>query len=129
MTRKFTYGKEFSINEAKNFIKLIDKLNDWNKIELIFSDLLSPQEAEEINRRLEASFLLLKGKTFKEISERLGMSEPTIQKIHSKLKYGRGGYILAAETIGIIKIKDKKTSDNYLHPMDHYLKVRLAKGK
>lgn len=93
MVKKYTYGHEFTIKEAKNLIRALMKLKDKNETEKFLQDLLTPQEIEDLSRRLEAARLLISGMTFDNVERELKMSPTTVQKIYKKLWGGKGGYL------------------------------------
>jgi TrpR-related protein YerC/YecD len=62
-------------------------------------DLLTLDELEEISRRWQAVELLEKGKTYREIAEKTGLSTTTVTRIAYWLEHGEGGYKQALKNI------------------------------
>jgi TrpR-related protein YerC/YecD len=62
-------------------------------------DLLTLDELEEISGRWQAVELLDKGKTYREIAEKTGLSTTTVTRIAHWLEHGEGGYGKALKNI------------------------------
>jgi len=71
---------------VRNLFEVVAKIKKPAQVEQFFQDLMSSTEIREIARRLFCAKLLLKGKTYQEIEDDLGMSPITINKIHFKTK-------------------------------------------
>lgn len=55
-------------------------------------DLLTLEELEEVSSRWEVVQLLEKGKSYREIAAKTGVSTTTITRIAHYLHHGEGGY-------------------------------------
>ncbi len=117
--------------------KLADQLSKTfsqlgaDKIELLLSELLGPEEKIMLAKRLAILILLLEGRSLYKISQILKVSPTTAEKIKKELD--RGGF----ETLITILSKSKKdyfqilnTLDKILHlggMLPHYNGVRRRK--
>ena len=54
-------------------------------------DLLTEEEILDLAQRIKIGKLILDGKSYDEISEKIGTSTSTVSKIGQILKYGKGG--------------------------------------
>lgn len=54
-------------------------------------DLLTEEEILDLAQRIKIAQLILDGKTYEEISKKVGTSTSTVSKIGQVLKYGKGG--------------------------------------
>lgn len=70
-----------AIKKAKNARELPDFLDD----------LLTEEEILDLAQRLKIAKLIIDGKTYDEIAEKVGTSTSTVSKIGQVLKYGKGG--------------------------------------
>lgn len=92
MVKEYTYGHAFTIREAEKLVKTILSLKNQSEAEAFLQDLLTPQELEDLTRRILAAQLLASGKTFNEVRKELKMSPTTLQKVYKSLWAGYGGY-------------------------------------
>lgn len=73
---------------------LIDALKKAIKAKGLSSfldDLLTEEEILDLAQRLKIAKLILDGKTYDEIAEKVNTSTSTVSKIGQILKYGKGG--------------------------------------
>ena len=63
----------------------------------IFDDLCTFSEIEAMSQRFEVASLLADGKTFTQISQKIGVSSTTITRVNKCLCYGADGYKLLLE--------------------------------
>ena len=54
-------------------------------------DVLTEEEILDLAQRIKIAQLILDGKTYEEISEKIGTSTSTVSKIGQTIKYGKGG--------------------------------------
>lgn len=73
------------------------------------ADLLSPQELEMIAKRLEIARLLIDGKTYEVISDKLKVSFNTIARVNAWLTLSGDGFKLVIKRV---KKETKKNSEN-----------------
>ncbi len=68
-----------------------------------FEDVCTVNELLSISQRFEVARMLTDGKTYLEIAEKTGASTATISRVNRSLLYGRDGYGLVFERMGILK--------------------------
>ena len=95
----YTYGHNFSVDEAKSLIKAFVTIDNEKDCKLFLGDLLTPQEVEDLSRRLEAARLLNEGVAFDEVCKRMKMSSLTLTRIYRGWKKG-SGYKLIFKKLG-----------------------------
>lgn len=74
---------QIDLKSKKLLCNTVDKLKPEEFVEFIES-LLSSAEIKDISRRTMVAKLLKEDFTYSEIIEKMGMSESTVGKIHSK---------------------------------------------
>lgn len=62
-------------------------------------DIATLEELEELSNRWEAVQMLAKGKPYREIADKTGMSTTTVTRIAHFLKHGEGGYTQALKKL------------------------------
>ncbi len=67
-----------------------------------FEDVCTVNELLSISQRFEVARMLTDGKTYLEIAEKTGASTATISRVNRSLLYGRDGYGLVFERMGIL---------------------------
>ena len=82
--------KLMNIQRLSLFDVIID-LETREECQKFFNDLLTPQELNGINKRLQILFLLYQGLTQREIAKQLKVSIGTISRANKTLMYGTGG--------------------------------------
>ena len=79
-------------NLEKDKKLLIETIRKTSKdLTNFLDDLLTEEEILDLAQRIKIADLILAGKTYEEISEKVGTSTTTISKIGQVLKYGKGG--------------------------------------
>lgn len=79
----------------------------------LLTDLLSPQETEMIAKRLEIAKLLIQGKTYDEIRERLKSGYATIARVNTWLNISGEGFKLAFTRRQKTIIKEPTIEEKY----------------
>lgn len=77
------------------FCDILCRLKTREAVQNFLKDLLNRQERTMLIRRLLIAEMLMNGKTYNEIIERLHCGTPTIARIERWLHFGRGGYAAA----------------------------------
>ncbi len=77
----------------------ITSLRSFEEVKNFFKDLLNPQEAAMLARRLKIAEMLLDGETYDGISRKLKVSHATVAKIHHWVNSERGGYKVAVKNL------------------------------
>ncbi len=80
-------------NLEKDKKLLVDTLRKLKSPDLsnFIDDLLTEEEILDLAQRLKIAKLILEGKSYDEISEKVKTSTATVSKIGQVLKYGKGG--------------------------------------
>jgi len=78
-----SFQKSLRENIIKELARHIDDLDGF------LEDILSPQEIETIDERINVMHALVAGKTQREIAEELGISITTVSRGSRILQYGR----------------------------------------
>lgn len=60
-------------------------------ISLFIDDLLTEEEILDLAQRIKIAKLILEGKTYDEIAEKIQTSTSTVSRIGQIIKYGKGG--------------------------------------
>ena len=82
------------LNLAKDKQLLLDALNKAKKARELpdfIDDLLTEEEILDLSQRLKIAKLIIAGKTYDEIAEKVNTSTSTVSKIGQILKFGKGG--------------------------------------
>lgn len=82
-----------------NYEKLIPELYEaivsLNSVEecgMLFEDLCTYKEVEQMAQRLKAAKLLIDGKTYTEVIAETGISSATLSRVSKCVQRGAGGY-------------------------------------
>lgn len=89
--------------DKKLIVETLRKLKSGKDLSNFIDDLLTEEEILDLAQRIKIGKLILEGKSYDEISEKIGTSTSTVSKIGQILKYGKGGL---EKTLG--KNKNKK---------------------
>ena len=104
---KFYYKSKLSSKEQEelliDFCNAISSIRDSKEAAQFLKDLLSPQEAEMLAKRIKIAELLLNDWKYKRIGELLKVGDGTIARVSEWLKLTGDGYRLIVK-----RLKDKK---------------------
>lgn len=78
---------EKMVSELFELLASIEKARD---MELLFADLCTKNEIEQMTQRLMAAKLLLQGKTYNQVIEATEISSATLSRVSNAVKYGNG---------------------------------------
>ncbi|MEE0945638.1 MAG: YerC/YecD family TrpR-related protein [Acutalibacteraceae bacterium] len=78
---------EDMINELYKVIVSIDSVEDCK---LLFEDLCTHKEVENMAQRICAARLLKKGETYNQVMQKTGIASATLARVSSCVKYGKG---------------------------------------
>lgn len=79
--------EEKMINELYD---LILSLKNREDCKLLFSDLFTDREVEQMAQRVRAAKLLIDGKTYNQVIELTDISSATLSRVSRCVKYGTG---------------------------------------
>lgn len=78
---------------SKDLVKQITGLKGSKEVERFLLGILTPQEIEQLNQRLEIVKLLKKGMPQREIAQKLGVGIATVTRGAREIRMGRFGNI------------------------------------
>lgn len=106
---KFYYKSKLSSKEQEELLMdlcdAIASINNSKEAAQFLKDLLSPQEAEMLAKRIKIAELLLDHWDYKEIKDHLKVGESTIARVSEWLKFTGDGYRLVAK-----RLREKRKS-------------------
>ena len=70
--------------------ELLVSIESAEDMELLFNDLCTKNEVEQMTQRLIAAKLLLQGKTYNQVIEVTDISSATLSRVSNAVKYGKG---------------------------------------
>jgi len=85
--------------QSKTLFKAILQLKTEKEVASFFRDLCTLEELEEMTKRFQAVKMLQKGKPYRKIAEKTGLSTTTVTRVAHWLKHGEGGYRLILKRI------------------------------
>jgi TrpR-related protein YerC/YecD len=77
--------------DKKLLVVTLRKLKSSKDLSNFIDDLLTEEEILDLAQRIKIAKLILDGKTYDEISEKVNTSTATVSKIGQIIKYGKGG--------------------------------------
>ena len=86
------YQSKMKSEETDHLFKAILSLRTEEECYRFFDDLCTFSEIEAMSQRFEVASLLADGKTFTQISQKIGVSSTTITRVNKCLCYGADGY-------------------------------------
>lgn len=94
---RWMYQSKMKSEETDHLFKAILSLKTEEECYRFFDDLCTFSEIEAMSQRFEVASLLADGKTFTQISQKIGVSSTTITRVNKCLCYGADGYKLLLE--------------------------------
>lgn len=82
--------EKITANMVNELFELLASVNNAEDMELLFDDLCTNNEIEQMTQRLIAAKLLLQGKTYNQVIEATDISSATLSRVSSCVKYGKG---------------------------------------
>ncbi len=77
-------------NMVDGLFELLASIDNAQDMELLFADLCTKNEIEQMTQRLVAAKLLLQGKTYNQVIEATDISSATLSRVSNAVKYGKG---------------------------------------
>lgn len=84
--------KNWKTSNLKHLAKALRSVDEQKDMLNFLRDLCTLEELEELSRRWEVVLLLNKGKSYRDIAKKTGVSTTTITRIAHWLNHGEGGY-------------------------------------
>ena len=91
------YESKMKSEETDHLFQAILALKTEEECYRFFDDLCTFSEIEAMSQRFQVAALLDEGKTFTQISQKIGVSSTTITRVNKCLCYGADGYKLLLE--------------------------------
>ena len=82
--------EKISENMVNELFKLLVSIERAEDMELLFADLCTKNEIEQMTQRLIAAKLLLQGKTYNQVIDVTDISSATLSRVSNAVKYGKG---------------------------------------
>ncbi len=92
-------NKKMSPEAENRFYSAILSLQSKEECAKFFEDICTINELLSMSQRFEVAYMLTKGKTYLEISEKTGASTATISRVNRSLIYGCNGYQIVFDRI------------------------------
>ena len=86
------YESKMKSEETDHLFKAILALKSEEECYRFFDDLCTFSEIESMSQRFHVATMLNEGKTFTQISRKIGVSSTTITRVNKCLCYGGDGY-------------------------------------
>ncbi|MEG2002494.1 MAG: YerC/YecD family TrpR-related protein [Clostridia bacterium] len=82
-----------NIDTMKNFLfETIIKLQTVKDCEMLFADLCTVNEVDQMAQRVQAAKLLLEKKTYNQVIAETDISSATLSRVSTCVRHGAGGY-------------------------------------
>ena len=82
--------KKVTKEMIEDLFALISSISDAEDCALLFEDLCTNKELEQMAQRLRAAKLLLDGATYNEVIEETDISSSTLSRVSRCVQYGKG---------------------------------------
>ncbi len=80
----------FENEDIKKLFSLILSLKNQDDCALLFEDLCTTKELEQMAQRLKAAQLLIEGKTYNQVMQECEISSATLSRVSRCVQYGKG---------------------------------------
>ncbi|MBR4099469.1 MAG: TrpR-related protein YerC/YecD [Clostridia bacterium] len=70
--------------------KLLASISTPEDMEILFADLCTNKEVEQMAQRIAAAKLLINGKTYNQVIEKTDISSATLSRVSRCVQYGEG---------------------------------------
>ena len=70
--------------------KLLASISTPEDMEILFADLCTNKEVEQMAQRIAAAKLLISGKTYNQVIEKTDISSATLSRVSRCVQYGEG---------------------------------------
>lgn len=83
-------NKKIDDNDINELYSLILSLESIADCKMLFSDLCTEKELEQMSQRIKAAKLLMEGKTYNQVMELCDISSATLSRVSRCVQYGNG---------------------------------------
>jgi TrpR-related protein YerC/YecD len=82
--------KKVSKEMLRDLYELLARIDNSEDIEILFADLCTNKEIEQMAQRITAARLLMEGKTYNQVIEKTDISSATLSRVSRCVQYGEG---------------------------------------
>jgi TrpR-related protein YerC/YecD len=82
--------KKVSKEMLRNLYELLARIDNSEDIEILFVDLCTNKEIEQMAQRITAARLLMEGNTYNQVIEKTDISSATLSRVSRCVQYGEG---------------------------------------
>ncbi len=82
--------KTVSKKDIDNLFEVIIRLNSVKDCRMLFEDLCTDKEIEQMAQRIKAAKLLMEGNTYNQVIEQTDISSATLCRVSRCVQYGKG---------------------------------------
>ena len=82
----------FHSESIDRLFEAILNLNNKEECYVLFEDLCTIKELQDMAQRLDTAILLSEGNSYQKITQKVDISTATIGRVSKCLNYGKGGY-------------------------------------
>ncbi len=82
--------KTVSKKDIDDLFEVIVKLNSVRDCKLLFEDLCTDKEIEQMAQRIKAAKLLIDGNTYNQVIDKTDISSATLCRVSRCVQYGKG---------------------------------------
>ena len=84
------YSKKATEKMINELFELISSINTTEDCRLLFNDLCTNKEIEQMAQRISAAKLLIEGKTYQQVTDNVEISSATLSRVSRCVQYGEG---------------------------------------
>ncbi len=82
--------EKISEKMANELYEVLAEIKSADDMKLLFTDLCTNKEIEQMTQRFIAAKLLLEGKTYNQVIDATDISSATLSRVSTAVKYGKG---------------------------------------
>jgi TrpR-related protein YerC/YecD len=82
--------KKVSKEMLCDLYELLARIDNSEDIEILFADLCTNKEIEQMAQRITAARLLMEGNTYNQVIEKTDISSATLSRVSRCVQYGEG---------------------------------------
>ena len=83
-------SKKADSKMIEELFELISSISSKEDCKLLFEDLCTNKEIEQMAQRIKAAKLLIEGNTFNQVTDKCEISTATLSRVSRCVKYGNG---------------------------------------
>jgi len=122
---RLTYDQNAVFTEQ--FFRILASIGNAADLRTVYLSLFTPSEIVMLMRRLKIAHLLFQGIDYRGIAKRLGVGNPTIKSVMSRLSRLQGGFETVARIIDEIEDEVRTEISREIENMDPHSRERLIR--